>query len=257
MNKLLTGSLALTMLLAPPGTHARFTQADTWQGVNTQPITLNKYTYANTNPVNHTDPTGNYGIANFGAASNINAILNTTATNTLGLSLITIGVVGGLENLTDGQDRNWSLWDIMAMSRFNASVSSQSNTATSTRTRSPDGHHTIPIYLCGAQSQQLSYIDRRRHAAIHSGLAAVRVALHSAEDAADQIVPLTRRRTGHVMSLAETEQGRGVIAKAIQAYYMADGWWGQGSPTISTVYPTERREFIGGKTSLPQCKRTR
>ncbi len=257
MNKLLTITTALLLLFSSYSAHARFTQADTWQGINSQPITLNKYTYANVDPVNHTDPSGNIGLASFGVSNNISGILATAATRTVGLSLITIGTVGTIETLTDGRDRKWSLWDIMAMSRFNAGVSAQSTTATGTRTRNPDGHHTIPIYLCGAQAQQLSYIDRSRHAAIHSGLAAIEVALHTAEGAADRLIPLTRRRTGHVMSLAETRQGRGVIANAIQGYYQTAGWWGQGTPTIGTVYPQERTEFIGGKTSLPDCKRTR
>jgi hypothetical protein len=257
MNKLLSLAAAFVLTLPSFSAHARFTQADTWQGNELQPITLNKYTYANSDPVNHTDPSGHFGLASFGTANNINAILTTTATRTIGLSLLTIGTVGTIETLTDGRDRKWSLWDIMAMSRFNANVSAQSTTATATRTRSPDGHHTIPIYLCGAQEQQLSYIDRSRHAAIHTGLAAVQVALYSAEEAADRLIPMTRRRSGPVMSLAETPQGRGVIANAIQGYYMSAGWWGQGAPTISAVFPLEKSEFIGGKTSLPECKRTR
>lgn len=43
--------------------HARFSQADTWQGDNSQPITLNKYLYANADPVNMIDPSGHFSIA--------------------------------------------------------------------------------------------------------------------------------------------------------------------------------------------------
>ncbi|OZG70938.1 hypothetical protein BTA51_22790 [Hahella sp. CCB-MM4] len=40
----------------------RFTQMDTWMGVNSDPVTLHKYMYANSDPVMYTDPTGNFSI---------------------------------------------------------------------------------------------------------------------------------------------------------------------------------------------------
>jgi hypothetical protein len=75
------------MLLSPLGAHARFTQSDTWNGNPHQPITLNKYTYANIDPVNHTDPTGNFGLASFGTANNIRAILATSSTQNLSFAI--------------------------------------------------------------------------------------------------------------------------------------------------------------------------
>jgi len=41
---------------------------DTWMGSNSDPATLHKYLYANVDPANITDPTGNFGLAeiNFG-----------------------------------------------------------------------------------------------------------------------------------------------------------------------------------------------
>ncbi|MCG8672430.1 MAG: EndoU domain-containing protein [Pseudomonadales bacterium] len=42
---------------------------DTWAGVNAQPISLNKYLYTNGDPVNYTDPSGNFGIGAFAALS--------------------------------------------------------------------------------------------------------------------------------------------------------------------------------------------
>ncbi|MCG8672358.1 MAG: hypothetical protein MI867_23330, partial [Pseudomonadales bacterium] len=39
----------------------RFSSMDTWAGIDNQPITLNKYLYANADPVIYVDPTGNYG----------------------------------------------------------------------------------------------------------------------------------------------------------------------------------------------------
>jgi hypothetical protein len=185
-------------------------------------------------------------------------VLATSATRVAGLSLVTIGVVAGVEHVA-GNDRKWSLWDIIAASTMRSETTSGTRIATETKVkrRNPDGHHTIPIYLCGAQNQRLSYIDRSRHAAIHTGLSKLEVTLHSAEAAADKSIPFTRRRTDQVLSLADTEQGRTVIANAIGGYYMAFGWWGQGAPTIGSIFPSERRAYVKGKTSLPDCKRSR
>jgi hypothetical protein len=79
MNKIINITVAFMLLLTCVGAQARFTQADRWQGLDRQPITLNKYVYTNADPVNHTDPSGNFGLASFGAANNIRAVLATTA----------------------------------------------------------------------------------------------------------------------------------------------------------------------------------
>ena len=54
----------------------RFTQMDTYMGNSQDPVTLHKYLYGNADPVNHTDPSGYFGLANLGASSNIQSILS-------------------------------------------------------------------------------------------------------------------------------------------------------------------------------------
>ena len=49
----------------------RFTQMDSWMGNNADPITLHKYVYANVDPGDVTDPTGNFGLMSFSAANSI------------------------------------------------------------------------------------------------------------------------------------------------------------------------------------------
>ena len=58
----------------------RFTSMDTWMGINTQPITLNKYLYANADPVNYTDPSGHFGISGAIHAVSVLGSLVTAAT---------------------------------------------------------------------------------------------------------------------------------------------------------------------------------
>jgi RHS repeat-associated protein len=57
----------------------RFTQQDTWMGQNQDPITLHKYLYANTDPVNNIDPTGNFTMSSVMTAVNIVSTLASTA----------------------------------------------------------------------------------------------------------------------------------------------------------------------------------
>ena len=61
MNRLIAAALSL-VLLSPFSAHGRFVQADKWMGADQQPITLNKYVYANADPVNGTDPSGQFTI---------------------------------------------------------------------------------------------------------------------------------------------------------------------------------------------------
>ena len=66
----------------------RFTQMDTWQGNNFDPVTLHKYLYANADPVRYSDPTGQ------------NASINSLAV--LGLAVLgTASVYSSYQLLTD------------------------------------------------------------------------------------------------------------------------------------------------------------
>ncbi|RLB87415.1 MAG: hypothetical protein DRH26_15695 [Deltaproteobacteria bacterium] len=81
-------AVAFALLLSSFSAHARFTQADRWQGQNRQPITLNKYVYANANPVNYTDPTGHYAsLSEANAVNTISNILRETQMN-VGFSIL-------------------------------------------------------------------------------------------------------------------------------------------------------------------------
>lgn len=57
----------------------RFSQMDSYLGRDNDPITLNKYAYANANPVMYTDPSGQMGLGDVSLASNLQASLMQTA----------------------------------------------------------------------------------------------------------------------------------------------------------------------------------
>jgi RHS repeat-associated protein len=65
----------------------RFTQQDTWMGNNSDPVTLHKYLYAHTDPVNNIDPTGNFTLVSFSVANNVRSILSDITVD-VGFSLL-------------------------------------------------------------------------------------------------------------------------------------------------------------------------
>ncbi|WP_216825072.1 polymorphic toxin-type HINT domain-containing protein [Agarilytica rhodophyticola] len=60
--------------------NGRFTQMDTWMGNNHDPVTLHKYLYANADPGNMIDPTGNFSIGSVMSGLNVLSNLVTGAT---------------------------------------------------------------------------------------------------------------------------------------------------------------------------------
>ena len=76
----------------------RFTQADTWMGRNSDPITLHKYLYANADSVNYIDPTGNFSLGSFGAASNVQAVLSTASFASTAFDLFSLAEQGAGES---------------------------------------------------------------------------------------------------------------------------------------------------------------
>lgn len=75
------------LLLSSQGANARFSQADTWGGQQTPPITLNKYAYAHDNPLTYTDSSGHSPLM---AQMQVIGIQALSAIRTTGTSINTI-----------------------------------------------------------------------------------------------------------------------------------------------------------------------
>lgn len=66
----------------------RFTQMDEFQGWSRQPVSLNKYLYANSDPVNFTDPSGYVSLSNIVSSIRINAQLAKNSVSNIGKTVL-------------------------------------------------------------------------------------------------------------------------------------------------------------------------
>jgi len=69
----------------------RFTQQDTFQGWENDPVTLHKYIYANADPANNIDPSGKFSLGGLMSAINVASTLVTTAQTSYSLFQIASG----------------------------------------------------------------------------------------------------------------------------------------------------------------------
>ena len=96
----------------------RFTQQDTWMGRQNDPITLNKYTYGNSNPVRYIDPSGRAGtLPGLNAALGVSSVL-------AGISIANYGgVLGNGDYDVDAGELSSYQVGILAMAAMSSSSS--------------------------------------------------------------------------------------------------------------------------------------
>ena len=85
-------------------TTKRFTQQDRYEGNPTNPLTLNKYLYANANPTNMVDPTGYYSMASVMMANDIRASMQRLQLEAM-MSLTNL-----IQSIVDPQRNNENLY---------------------------------------------------------------------------------------------------------------------------------------------------
>ncbi len=233
-------------------TVGRFTQMDSYQGNERAPASLHKYLYANADPVNNVDPTGHSaaGLGQQAAAVGIAAVLAVAAKLT----------IDHMTRPRANNQRQFGVWDALAVTQFRAKAQAGDDAdalvgTLATAASKEEGHHTIPVYLCGGMVQRTAGIKLHEHVAIHSQIAAVRLVLEGAEQYATKT--LGKHRTSDVLRIAQTRPGREAIAGALYKVYDWGNWLGKGKPmTIETAFTLERPDFeSGAKTSLPWCTR--
>jgi len=92
---------------SPP--QARFRTQDPFSGLNHEPITLHRYLYANVDPTNVVDPSGEFGLVEFGTANTVRAELSSLQAD-VGLSLLESSLGGGTPSDAGGA----SGWAVIA-----------------------------------------------------------------------------------------------------------------------------------------------
>jgi len=129
---------------------------------------------------------------------------------------------------------------------------------------SPQGHHTIPVYLCGADYKQprvkLPFLI---HSKLHTQLFAGVGLLNKGFDMAFKRYLSKpgkggRRTTDPIVRLAKKRLGREIIVKVLDYFYEVNGYKTagvQGNPNLEQVFKVASEEFKKGVTSLPTCKR--
>ncbi|MFM7887131.1 MAG: hypothetical protein ACKPCM_10670, partial [Pseudanabaena sp.] len=97
----------------------RFTRSDVWEGNISNPISFNKYLYANSNPINFTDPSGRFSIAELSAAESIRNVLAGIQADA-GSYLISATLKGGNYGISDFfTDLAWNLFFSLAPNVLN------------------------------------------------------------------------------------------------------------------------------------------
>jgi len=231
-------------------TVGRFNQMDSYPGKERMPASLHKYLYANADPVNLVDPSGHSagGLGQQAVVVGIAAILAVSAKLTIDYMT---------RPVTNNQ-RQVGVWDAVALSQFRSKEQSKEDTdvligTIAAAAAKDQGHHTIPVYLCGSMDQMKSAIRTDQHVAIHTEIAAVRLVLEGAEQYATKTIG--KHRTSDVLRIAQTRPGREAIAAALYKVYDWGGWLETGSPKIGVAFGRERPLYEAGKTSLPWCTR--
>ena len=163
-------------------------------------------------------------------------------------------LVGGAV-IADPRNRKFSVWDVIAVLMFNSVVDSISTAVPANPPKDRyEGHHTIPVYLCGSMDQKRSGIRSDLHDLLHAELASIKLTLDIAEKHATKTVGYHRSQS--ILKIAQTMPGRQAIARAIYMVYASGDWLDKGNSPIGEVFEEEQPFFVSGaKTSLPWCTR--
>ncbi|MCU7935407.1 MAG: tandem-95 repeat protein [Candidatus Thiodiazotropha sp. (ex Dulcina madagascariensis)] len=129
----------------------RFSQMDEWYGSACNPVTLNKYSYGNSNPVNIIDPSGYFGFSVGGMMTGLNIGARLALSN---IGTVARFAVGGTKGKT-------SIVKFIGCRIGVAYIQKQY------RGDGLQGHHGIPKNLGGKHGQDLIFLPANTHHMFH------------------------------------------------------------------------------------------
>ncbi|ABC28923.1 Rhs family protein [Hahella chejuensis KCTC 2396] len=244
----------------------RFTQMDAWEGESYRPTTLNKYIYADNDPISKLDPTGRYSVSlsGMGTAFNVSGVINTigisailayeydsnsTIDNSIFSDLEVISAHASVKSKADAKANQLSLEVQKAISATSESEGWHA-------------HHTVPVYTCGAVEQSPNMVPLKSsfHRALHGSLRLYAEFLdksYGAEFESNRSIfdHTSKKNRSGLQKVASTSVGRAYIANHLDIFY-SFGWYA-GNKYFKQRFESERNLFISTsyRNSLPSCQR--
>jgi RHS repeat-associated protein len=239
-----------------------FLSGDPLEGKQQDPRSLNRYRYAQNNPVQFTDPRGEMSLGEVGSALGNVASMASRAYNTYDMvNSFLGGDESGRFGLVDALVGH--LMTSMAGSAgSDVEVDPAGSMIGAALSFGTHGHHTIPKYTCGHSRQNLIKVGIRDHTVLHEKL----YGFTTTVDTIGKVytVAFKRKPKGSmspVRSLGKSPTGRGVIGSALAIFY-SNGWLAKGAgdthnvfgkgATLGQVFARERTYFMHHYN--PSCK---
>ncbi len=252
----------------------RFAAMDSFAGNLYRTSSLNKYGYAEVNPISRTDPSGRYSLAELGESIDVQGALTNFAKDQA--SSYFRSKIFGEDDRVDGTPSLYEMLLGMLIKNVAGSFSTPNGlnppvglvSLAAVGGGKTQGHHVIPEYMCGA-SKQIDLVDlpTSQHSLLHNQLYAFKTAV----TLGSTIYRLTFRKKispeslAPIAEVARTHQGRLAIGIGLAAFYSEFGFGGAswmelgiGQKTkapLGVVLGFEAIEFAGNNHSYPTCKK--
>ncbi len=241
---------------------AKFLSIDPFPGNARRPITLNDYAFASADPVNNVDPSGAFTMG--GMMSGIGTMSNLANIAITAYDIYSLVLGKPDDDNADGPFRLWDALMAMAMRSVTSGVSVPSSSLNPLAGAGPTNeHHTVPIYMCGANAQKpLANVSYAGHKQLHAELYGFKIAGDLVGAAIDLLV-FRKKFPGGIKTptqrLARTPAGRASIAAALGVFYEEFDWFSRepgsrGRPGIAGAFAVAGPAFTVTH-SYPRCSR--
>ena len=132
-------------------------------------------------------------------------------------------------------------------------IASQAITQSTTTTRRPDGHHTVPKYVCGHPNQlPLAVLDSASHSRLHSEMVSFETTVETAFQNYFGKTPqyLSYANIPAFRLLSKTGAGRAQTVSLLDSFYTEKGW--SAVSNINDAFVKVSSDFRGGEIN-PVC----